>query len=233
LFKKTLEKINAQCESLRQTVYENTKALLNDGKLIVLLGGDHSTPLGYVQALAEQHKKFSVLQIDAHADLREAYENFEYSHASIMYNILENIPGANLTQVGIRDYCEEEANYADNSKRVNTFYDKDLKQAAYKGKLWHDQVQEIVNTLENKVYLSFDIDGLDPKLCPNTGTPVAGGFEVEEILYLIEQVLESGRTLIGIDLCEIAPGKDEWDANVGARLLYKLCNLLGKSNGRI
>jgi len=84
------------------------------------------------------------------------------------------------------------------------------------------------------VFLSFDIDGLDPKLCPNTGTPVAGGFEFEQALFLIEQVVRSGRRVIGMDLNEVAPGADgsEWDANVGARMLFRMCNLMAVSHGR-
>jgi len=81
--------------------------------------------------------------------------------------------------------------------------------------------------------VSFDIDGLDPKLCPNTGTPVAGGFEFEQAAYLIEAVVKSGRKIIGMDLNEVAPGENgEWDANVGARMLLRMCNLMAVSNKR-
>ena len=85
---------------------------------------------------------------------------------------------------------------------------------------------EIVNNLPQKVYISFDIDGLDPKLCPHTGTPVQGGFEAEQIFYLFKKVLQSGRNMIGFDLNEVGISADEWDENVGARVLFKLCNLM-------
>lgn len=226
---KRLDQINAACAEMVATVAAQTGALMDQGKLVALLGGDHSTPLGYLQALAARHEAFGVLQIDAHADLRNAFEGFHYSHASISYNFMQLHQIKKLVQVGIRDYCEEEFQYIQqNKERVQVFFDRDLKHAAYNGVTWAQQVQEIVAALPQKVYLSFDIDGLDPKLCPNTGTPVAGGFEVEQILYLVEQLLASGRTLIGLDLNEVAPGADEWDANVGARLLYRLCNLLGR-----
>jgi len=225
----TLDAINAACAEMVQQVAQQTGALLDQGKLVALLGGDHSTPLGYLQALAARHESFGVLQIDAHADLRCAFEGFTYSHASISYNFMQLPQIKKLVQVGIRDYCEEEYQYIQQNKdRVQVFFDRDLKHAAYAGTTWAQQVQAIIAALPEKVYLSFDIDGLDPKLCPNTGTPVAGGFEVEQILYLIEQLLASGRKLIGLDLNEVAPGEDEWDANVGARLLYRLCNLLGR-----
>lgn len=229
-----LAEINDACAKMVAWVKEEALYLLDRGKLVALLGGDHSTPLGYLQALGERHKQFGILQIDAHADLRIAYEGFTYSHASIMYNAL-SIPQVNkLVQVGIRDYCQEEVDVmTEHGDRVKTFFDRDLKHARYSGKTWKQQVDEIIAELPQKVYLSFDIDGLDPKLCPNTGTPVAGGFEAEEVIYLVEELVKSSKKLIGFDLNEVAPGKDEWDANVGARMLYYLCNLLGRSNGKI
>ena len=129
------------------------------------------------KAIAEKFGDFGILQIDAHCDLREAYEGFVYSHASIMYNALEEIPAiTRLVQVGIRDYCEEEWEYIRQSNgRIVTYFDKDIKERQYEGDNWKAIADEIIQQLPEKVYLSFDIDGLDPKLCPNTGTPVQGG----------------------------------------------------------
>jgi agmatinase len=233
LFQETLKSVNKKCEELKSWVKQETKAIVQNEKLVVLLGGDHSTPLGYIEALAEKHKSFSILQIDAHADLRVSFEDFNHSHASIMHNVLEHCSGVSLTQVGLRDYCEAEKSYMDSDKRITTFYDRDLKHEGYSGKTWKAQTLEIIETLGDKVYISFDIDGLDPKLCPNTGTPVPGGFEFEQIIYLLEGIVNAQKIIIGADLNEVSPGSDEWDANVGARLLFKLCNLLGRSNGLI
>lgn len=230
-----LDKINRATEKMVNWVHETTSELMNSGKLVMLLGGDHSTPLGYIRALAERHADFGILQIDAHADLRDTFEGFHYSHASIMHNALKIEQVSKLVQVGIRDYCEEEVDLIRNSSgRVRTYFDRDLKHEQFAGTTWKDQVARIINDLPDKVYVSFDIDGLDPKLCPNTGTPVAGGFESEEVLYLLESLASSGKTIIGMDLNEVAPGPhDDWDANVGARILYRMCNLLGRNNGRI
>lgn len=207
---------------------------MNKNKVVALLGGDHSTPLGMMQALAEKQKSFGILQIDAHADLRDAYEGFEFSHASIMFNALKIKQVEKLVQVGIRDYCEAEAQLVEKSKgRIKTFYDRDIKHQQYEGKSWSKVCDDIIKQLPDKIYLSFDIDGLDPKLCPNTGTPVSGGFETEEILFLIQKIVESKKTIIAFDINEIAPGKDEWDANVGARMLYRIANLVAKSNGKV
>jgi agmatinase len=229
---KSLKEINEGGNYLNNWVYEQTHALLQQGKLVGLLGGDHSTPLGYFKAISEKYPDFGILQIDAHCDLRKGFENFTYSHASIMYNALKEIPAlSKLVQVGVRDYCEEEWDYLKNNEdRVTTYFDKDIKERIFEGDTWKKIADEIVDKLPSQVYVSFDIDGLDPKLCPNTGTPVPGGFEAAHTFYLLKRVVQSGRTIIGFDLCETGVGDIEWDANVGARLLWKLCNLLVASN---
>ncbi|QOI98283.1 MAG: agmatinase family protein [Flammeovirgaceae bacterium] len=228
-----LRKINEGCENLNVYVKATTTNYLKEGKLVALLGGDHSTPLGFIRALSERYDRFGILQIDAHADLRKAYEGFIYSHASIMYNALK-LPSVNrLVQVGIRDFCEEEIQVMDRSMgRIKTFFDEDLKAQQFAGKTWDALCDEIIRELPELVYISFDIDGLDPKLCPNTGTPVAGGFEFHQITYLLRKLVQSGRKIIGFDLNEVAPGSDEWDANVGARMLYQLCNWMAVSQGK-
>jgi agmatinase len=229
---KSLKEINEGSALLNKWVYEQTLSLLNDGKLVGLLGGDHSTPLGYYKAIAEKHGDFGIVQIDAHCDLRKSYENFVYSHASVMYNALQEIPGVKkLVQIGVRDYCQEEWDYIRGSNdRVVTWFDKDIKERSFEGQSWQQIAGEIVSQLPDKVYISWDIDGLDPKLCPSTGTPVPGGFETEQMVYLIRLIIASGRRFIGFDLDEIGVGDTDWDANVGARILWKLCNLLVANN---
>lgn len=226
-----LKEINDGGKMLFDWVYEITKDLLKENKKVGLIGGDHSTPLGYIKALSEYHDDFCILQIDAHADLRNAYEGFTYSHASIMYNVLEQIPQVKkLVQVGIRDYCDEELDMIRNSNgRIHTFFDRDIKSMQYEGATWKDICLQIVDALPRKIYISFDIDGLDPKLCPGTGTPVPGGFETEQIFYLFRMILASGKEIIGFDLNEVSSGDhsgDGIDAIVGARVLFKLCNIM-------
>lgn len=222
------------CEWLNNWVKQKCLHYLNLNKTIGLIGGDHSTPLGMMQALAEKYNEFAILQIDAHADLRNAYEGFKYSHASIMYNALKIKQVQKLVQVGIRDYCEEELTIINNSnERVKTFFDRDIKYAQYQGDNWDRITNRIINELPQNIYLSFDIDGLDPKLCPNTGTPVAGGFETEQVLFLLEKIVSTGRKIIAFDLNEVGTSEDnDWDANVAARLIYRICNLVAYSQGK-
>ncbi|MEN9686981.1 MAG: hypothetical protein RLZZ28_2767 [Bacteroidota bacterium] len=228
---KSLKEINEGSLLMNQWVYDHAKSLLDKGKLVGLLGGDHSISLGFMKALGEKYPSFGILQIDAHCDLRKAYELFTYSHASIMYNALQEIPSLQkLVQVGIRDYCEEEWELICNSDyRVIAYLDKAIKERQFEGETWKHITDEIVQQLPDFVYISFDIDGLDRKYCPNTGTPVQGGFEVDEIFYLLTKIHESGRKLIGFDLVEIGVGQTDWDSNVGARILWRLCNLLVKN----
>jgi agmatinase len=202
--------------------------------MVAMVGGEHSVPLGYIRALSEQHERFGILQIDAHADLRKSYEGFTYSHASIMYNVLKLPAVGRLVQVGIRDYSHDEVNLMKRAMgRVIAFLDEDIKERLYNGKTWDSICDEIVGQLPKEVYISFDIDGLDPKLCPHTGTPVAGGLEFHQAVHLIKKVALSGRIIIGFDLCEVAGGDDDWDANVGARILFHLCNWCAVSQGRL
>ncbi|RZS97555.1 agmatinase family protein [Cecembia calidifontis] len=227
--------INKASAEMNEWVYNQAKKFREKGKLVALVGGDHSTPLGFIKALSEEYNSFGILQIDAHADLRKSYENFEFSHASISYNALKLPQISKLVQVGIRDYCQEEAIMAKENNRIYTFYDKDIKEEMYEGKAWKIICDDIVEQLPQDVYITIDIDGLDPKLCPHTGTPVAGGFEMEQVLYLMKQVVKAGKKIIGFDLVEVAPGPEgnEWDGNVGARVLYRMANLFGASQGKL
>jgi agmatinase len=223
-------KINEACENLNIYVKSITQKWMNQNKIVGLVGGDHSTPLGYLRALGERYDRFGILQIDAHADLRKAYEGFTYSHASIMFNALKLPSIGRLVQVGIRDYCDEEISVMNRAMgRVKTYFDQDIKDQLFEGKTWSSICDQIISDLPDKVYISFDIDGLNPKLCPSTGTPVPGGFEFEQVIYLIKKLAKSGKKIIGFDLNEVAPGHDDWDANVGARLLYQLVHWTGVS----
>jgi agmatinase len=223
-----VDKVNEACAAMNNYVRSTCSQLLKEGKLVGVVGGDHSTPLGLLSALSEKNERFGILQIDAHADLRKAYEGFLYSHGSIMYNALKLPSVKKIVQLGIRDFCEEEMTMMQRAAgRVKTFFDADIKAAYYNGKTWATQCDEIIKELPDLLYISFDIDGLDPKLCPNTGTPVPGGFDLDQMSYLFRRIAESGKKLIGFDLCEVAPGNDEWDANVGARVLWELCVLVG------
>ncbi|MGB6094560.1 MAG: agmatinase family protein [Moheibacter sp.] len=231
--KTDLLRINRDCRTMKDEVKERVLFWLNQNKKVGLLGGDHSTPLGFFEAHSERHDEFGILHLDAHMDLRKAYEEFTYSHASIMYNALEIPQVKKLVQVGIRDFCEEEVEVVKNSNgRVKVFSDSDLKKQQFEGSNWKNQCEKIISELPQKVHISFDIDALYQWYCPNTGTPVPGGLSFEQAAYLLTALADSGKEIIGFDLVEVAPGEDDdWDGNVGARMLFHLCGVLAKSAG--
>ncbi|WP_088891364.1 agmatinase family protein [Leptolyngbya ohadii] len=226
----TIAEINQASTELNSWLEAEATKLLMSGKKVGVLGGDHSSPLGLMQALAKIYDDFSILHIDAHADLRIAYEGFQYSHASIMDNALKLPEISRLVQVGIRDLAPMEADCIKNSDdRVLAYYDWTLKERLYTGQTWHLICEEIVAALSDSVYVSFDIDGLDPSLCPHTGTPVPGGLQFSEVAYLLKRLARSGKQIIGFDLCEVAPGTSDWNGNVGARVLYRLISAMIQS----
>lgn len=218
-----IAKVNAGSEYVNKYVEELSSKYLAKRKTVGLIGGEHSVIYGLVKALSRKYSDFGILHIDAHSDTRVAYEGFKYSHASIMYNILNEIPQVGkIVQTGIRDFCSAEYEFISKNERVQFFTDFSIRKRLFEGKNWKNQCDEIIDSLPENVYISFDIDGLTPEHCPNTGTPVPGGLTFAEADYLLYELSKS-KKIIGFDLCEVAPAQQgEWDASVGARILFKL-----------
>jgi agmatinase len=193
-------------------VREAVKTLLDDGKKIIMLGGEHSISSGSVQAHKEKYADLTVLHIDAHADLRDELAENKHNHGCAARRISEICP---IVSVGIRSIGEEEAEFAKKSKNVKIFYAKDIQS----GTEWMD---EIVDTLGNNVYLTFDVDGLDPSIMPATGTPVPGGLLWYPVLELLRKV-GSKKNVVGFDIVELMPlpGIQAPDI-LAAKLVYKL-----------
>lgn len=227
-----LGRIDEMCVAVHRYVRTGAAAALAAGKTPGVIGGEHSVSLGAIDACAAHHGQIGVLQIDAHMDLRDAFEGFRYSHASIMHNVLTRVPGvARLVQVGIRDSCEAERVFAGEAgDRVRVHHWPDIADALAGGETLRAVWSRVIEELPEQVYISVDIDGLDPALCPNTGTPVPGGLSFEQAGLLLAMLRQSGRTVVGFDVVEVAPGPGggpEWDANVGARMVYRLCGTTG------
>lgn len=227
-----LARVNMASEEMNAYVRAEVAALLAKGKKVGVVGGDHSTPFGAIQAMVDRHGEIGILQLDAHMDYRDAFEGFQWSHASIMHNVLTKIPGVSrIVQVGIRDFGLGEVEFAKkNGSRCAVFYDEAMFEERATGTTFDEQCKRIIDALPEKVYVSFDIDGLDPAHCPHTGTPVPGGLSFNEATYLLWKLARSGRSVVGFDLVEVCPGgvpnEPEWDANVGARMLYAMCGMV-------
>lgn len=221
---KDLQIANELSDKFNSIIYNESKAILESNKTPALFGGDHSCPYGLMKALSEKYDSWSILHIDAHFDLRIAYQGFKHSHASIIYNAtqLKN-PPKQVAHLGIRDFSESEYLYAKEHGH-HSWTDKVLKRREFDGESWTKTCEEILKPLTKNIYISFDIDGMDPQYCPQTGTPVPGGLSYNQAVQLIEMVSKSFN-IIGFDLVEVSsqPGDYEsWDINVGTRMLFEL-----------
>lgn len=226
-----VRRINEGSARINESIYNQTRHWLSQGKLVGLVGGDHSTSYGAIRAVSEACGSIGVLHFDAHCDLRECYEGFEHSHASIMFNVLKDMPEVSkIVEVGVRDFCDDELALVRSTERVEMFDDYSLSCAKFEGRMWASLCEEIVATLPDKVYISMDIDALSVEYCPSTGTPVVGGLSFNEAVYLMDCVARSGRRIVGFDMVEVVPTlENKLDASVGARMLYKMCGIALKT----
>ena len=225
-----LKAVNEQCAHMVDEVQRNTQKILDDKKIFGLIGGDHSVSEGALLEMGNRYKgDFGLLHFDAHADMRESYQGLKHSHASVMYNVLNQLyPPKSFVQVGIRDLCEEEFQRISDHKNIHCFFDHMIHQKLFNGKSWKSITQSILKKLPKKVYVSLDVDALSWSYAPHTGTPVPGGLNYNQLVFLLEQLKKEGKQIIGFDVVEVAKPpstSSEWDGNVGARLVYKLCGL--------
>jgi len=216
----TLEAMNLQklsIEKALQKIHKEVAKHIDEGKFVVTLGGEHSLSAAPIMAFHERFPNLSILQIDAHSDLRNSYEGSKYSHACVMARVAEF--NSNIVQVGIRAQCIEELEIKKN-KGIKTFYAREIKMGMY-GENWHELV---VNNLTENVYITFDVDGLDPSLLPATGTPEPGGLFWDETMNLLKAIgIE--KNIVGFDVVELAPTKYHPSSNfVAAKLVYKMLN---------
>jgi len=202
-------------------IYKVVQELINDGKYVVTLGGEHTIAIAPIKAHFCFYKDISVLQFDAHSDLRDKYEGKRYSHACFAARVAEFT--TNITQLGIRAQCKEEYNFM-KEKKINTFYSFEIREGKY-GNNWQEAV---INSLKEKVYLTFDIDYFDPSLMPSTGTPEPNGFFCDETMKFLK-TLGQERNVIGLDVVELAPIKGFSSPDyLAAKLIYKMLNYFVK-----
>lgn len=235
-----LQQINKDGDTLNKRIFRKASHFLDQQKILGIVGGDHSAPLGLMQALADHYESYGILHIDAHFDHLNAYEGFEFSHASIMRNASCIPQIKKFVHVGIRSYCKEEVEYiAQGGRRFVTYFDRGLHDAMQnQHQSWTSLCARMVHKLPDNVYISFDIDGLKREYCPHTGTPEPGGLEYNDAIDLLHSLLTHKKRIIGFDLSEVAPDpacpqekwEGEWNATVGSRILYQLCSLAAISS---
>lgn len=198
-------------------IYKNVKELIADEKFVVTLGGEHSLSSAPVKAHFEAYENLSVLQIDAHSDFRDTYNGSKYSHASVMARVAEFTK--DIVQFGIRAQCIEESKFI-KENGIKTYYMRDIRT----GKHGEDWQQKVIDDLKENVYVTFDVDGLDPSVINATGTPEPGGLLWDETMNLFRKIGEM-KNIVGFDVVELAPSKyHESSSFVTAKLVYKLLN---------
>jgi len=216
----TLEPVNLQKLSVEKSldkIYKEVSKHIDAGKFVVTLGGEHSLSTAPIMAHHERFPNLSILQIDAHSDLRQSYEGSKYSHASVMARVAEFNP--NIVQVGIRAQCKDEADFR-KEKQIKTFYAREIKLGMY-GDNWQELV---VKNLSENVYITFDVDGFDPSFMPATGTPEPGGLFWDETMNLLK-IIGLEKNIVGFDVVELAPNKFHPSSNfIAAKLVYKILN---------
>jgi agmatinase len=198
-------------------IYKNVKGLIDAGKFVVTLGGEHSISTAPIEAHFDSFMDLSILHFDAHSDFRDEYEGSKYSHASFAARVAEFT--TKITQVGIRAQCKEEFQFI-KDKGINTFYAHQIREQGFNAAL----NEKIVNTLDKNVYITFDVDYFDPSIMPATGTPEPNGFYWDETMRLLRKVCAE-RNLVGFDVVELAPRKDDkFPDFLTAKLIYKILN---------
>ncbi len=216
----TLEPINLQKLSIEKCldkIHKEVAKHIDAGKFVVTLGGEHSLSTAPIMAHFERFPNLSILQIDAHSDLRQNYEGSKYSHASVMARVAEF--NSNIVQVGIRAQCKDEADFR-KAKGIKTFYSREIKLGMY-GDNWQELV---ARNLSENVYITFDVDGFDPSFMAATGTPEPGGLFWDETMNLLK-IIGLEKNIVGFDVVELAPNKFHISSNfIAAKLVYKILN---------
>jgi agmatinase len=194
---------------LVQAVYDRTLTLLDQKKFPVIIGGNHTVPIGAFRAYAERYNDLTILQLDAHGDLRPVYEDSEFNHACAMARAREIAP---IVQVGIRSMCVDELPYADSSR---IFYAYQL----YKDKTLYSRALDM---LTENVYITIDLDVFDPSIMPSTGTPEPGGPDYFELMFFLKDVIKS-RNVVGFDVVELCPSASNKAPDfIAAKVIYQL-----------
>ena len=198
-----------------------TNKLIDDGKFVISLGAEHTVTLGFVKAHARKYGAVSVLQIDAHSDLRSSYHNNIYSHASVMARVHDL--GLNLVQIGIRAQCKEESDLIKSASNIHTFYAHQIRRDP-------NWMEEAIAALGDDVYLTIDADGFDPSVVPCVGTAEPNGLFWNETVEFLQKVIKS-RNVVGFDVVEVAPQEGQILSEYTlAKLVYRIIGFITQKN---
>lgn len=227
MYERRLRRVNEGSVEVNENIFRQASSWLNKGKIVGLVGGDQSVTYGMVRAFGYKYERLGVLHIDSRCDMQEAYQGFDFSHASTMYNILRDVPQVErFVSVGVQEFSPIEWERASSDSRVKMFTAQQMWNDQFEGATWSSIVGNIVAELPDDVYIALDINGLVNECSPNKGNLTAGGLSFHQMVYLMERIVASGRHIVGFDITEVSPNiESKIDMRIVARLLFKMCSI--------
>lgn len=220
-----VKNINALSENINEWVLQKSNEIIAEGKIPVVLGGDHSAPFGLMKAIAKKYDSFGVLQIGNKANLISKHQRFTHSHASVMFNVLRFEQLTKLVQLGLRDVNAPESDVISSDNRIVSVYEYALATEHFEGMSWNVQTDRIISELPEQIYISLDINSLSPQLAGKSN--ISPWLTYHHLVYLFEKLALADKKIIAFDLCEVSGNQDSWHATIGARMLYSLSNITG------
>ena len=227
MYERRLRRVNEGSVEVNNNIFQQASNWLSKDKIVGLVGGDQSVTYGIVRAMGYKYEKLGLLHIDSKCDMREAFQGFDFSHASTMFNIMRDVPQVDkLVSVGVQEFSPIEWERVSNNGRIKVFTAQQMWSDQFEGTPWSKIVDDIIAELPDHVYISLDIDGLMNECSPNKGHMTAGGLNFHQVIYLMDRIITSGRRIVGFDLTEVSPNiENKADMRIVARLLFKMCSI--------
>lgn len=231
MYDRRLKRVNEGSVEINNMLFQQTQQWLDKGKIVGVIGGDQSISYSAIKAMGYKYEHFGVIRIGSKCDMHEAYQGFDFSHASTMYNVMRDVPQLEqLALVGVQEFSPIEWERASSNARVKLFTAQDIWTQQFEGRTWAEQVDDIIATMPENVYIALNISGLVCECSPRKGRISNGGLSLFQFVYLINRVVASGRRIVGFDLTDVTPGvENKRDILVVARLLFKMCSVALKS----
>lgn len=227
MYERRLKRVNEGSVDVNFILYKQVKQWLEQNKIVGLVGGDQSVSYSIIKAMGYRYEHLGIIQIDTRCDMHEAYQGFEFSHASTMFNVMRDVPNIDqLAVVGVQEFSPIEWERAASDKRIRLFTAQDMWAQQFEGKTWSAQVDDIISTMPQNVYITLDINALQCDCSPGTGRINGGGLTLFQAIYLMDRVITSGRSIVGFDITEVVPNmENKRDILAVARLLFKMCSI--------
>jgi agmatinase len=227
MYDRRLKRVNEGSVEVNDALFNQVKQWTERDKIVGVIGGDQSVSYSAIKAMGYKYEKLGVIHVASKCYMREAYQGFDFSHASTMYNVMRDVPQVEqLSIVGAQEFSPIEWERATSNSRVRLFTAQEMWTQQFEGKTWAAQVADIVETMPQNVYVALNISGLMSAYSPNKGRVSNGGLSLYQLIYLMDRVITSGRRIVGFDITEVVPrAETKRDILIVARLLFKMCSV--------